>query len=168
MNKTIVTKNGEVHAEDDGNTKIVNKTNITKEHDETVKAVVEKMCQFFLLSHCRHGYSGRKPFEGKKICRFFHPVLCKKYLKNGLESGGCDGSDYEKTHPTICKSSLKKWKCFTKGKCRAGWHLKKTKFLNTDKEIETTISKSSTSGSKTKKKTEKKALVNNEPEKKKT
>ena len=40
------------------------------------------VCRYFLRQECRHGVSG-------KDCKFDHPKLCYKFIRNGSKHGGC-------------------------------------------------------------------------------
>ena len=61
---------------------------------------------------------------------FKHLVICRKYLANGTNNGGCSDKDKcGSVHPTMCTSSLKSRTCSKFGtgeKCREGYHLKNT------------------------------------------
>ena len=86
------------------------------------------MCKHFLRNKCRHGFSGRKPYEGRKECPWIHPKICMSFLNYGFGENGCRLKDKcSKTHPKICRESLKNRTCNSDGdKCKYGYHLKNT------------------------------------------
>ena len=43
--------------------------------------VSEEICSLFRSGICRHGLSGKKPWENTPYCRFYHPRICKKLFK---------------------------------------------------------------------------------------
>ena len=60
-------------------------------------------------------------------------MTCRKYLNNGNGTGGCTfGEKCKFVHPKICPSSLKDKTCDNCGpgvRCRRGFHLRGTKFV---------------------------------------
>ena len=119
-----------------------------KKNSDEVKAD----CKYFLKNNCRHGLSGKTQFEGKSECPFNHPQLCRKFINNGWNVGGCRKKDTcERKHPKICASSLRERKCIkinTNEKCVEGYHLKNTVGYNlntqSNKEEEVKASEPST------------------------
>ena len=79
------------------------------------------VCRYFLRQECRHGVSG-------KDCKFDHPKLCYKFIRNGSKHGGCKKQQCNFFHPRLCQSSQKERKCVQKS-CKL-YHLKGTKREN--------------------------------------
>jgi DNA-directed RNA polymerase subunit RPC12/RpoP len=95
--------------------------------DEKVKEV----CKHFLSNSCRHGFFGKTPKGTKAKCDFSHPTTCKKYMDDGIGTGGCvKGNKCTKLHPKMCGQSLKSRTCAnlqSGGRCKSGYHVRGTK-----------------------------------------
>ena len=62
----------------------------------THTAVKKPVCKFFLRQKCQHGRKGTS-------CKFDHPKLCFKFIKNGDKRGGCsEGPNCSFVHPKLC------------------------------------------------------------------
>ena len=76
-------------------------------------------CRYYLRQSCKHGRKGTG-------CKFEHPKLCFKYIKNGDLRGGCkEGSSCSFVHPKLC-NSYKTRVC--KRKNCSYFHVRNTKF----------------------------------------
>ena len=65
----------------------------------------ETICRFFLRKRCKYGIKGEK-------CKFTHPPLCNKLLKDGYSEKGCTkGTKCKFFHPKMCCQSLNKREC---------------------------------------------------------
>ena len=82
------------------------------------------LCRKFKFGNCPHGMSGKSLQNGQK-CKFNHPRLCHKFMKNGnFGRYGCKNTSCEYFHPIICQNSFKRRKCLIKNCSK--WHLKGT------------------------------------------
>jgi hypothetical protein len=91
----------------------------------------KEVCKHFLSNSCRHGFFGKTPKGTKEKCDFNHPTTCKKYMDDGIGTGGCiKGNKCTKLHPKMCGQSLKTRTCAnlqSGGRCKAGYHVRGTK-----------------------------------------
>ena len=90
------------------------------------RVATKPVCRYFLRKECRHGVTGNG-------CKFEHPKLCFKYIRNGNKFGGCKKEQCRFYHPKLCNESLKERKCL-KTSCKF-YHVKGTRreedcFLN--------------------------------------
>jgi hypothetical protein len=89
------------------------------------------VCKHFLSNSCRHGFFGKTPKGTKAKCDFSHPPTCKKYMDDGIGTGGCiKGNKCTKLHPKMCGQSLKSRTCAnlqSGGRCKSGYHVRGTK-----------------------------------------
>ena len=78
------------------------------------------LCKFYANGSCKY----------KHECRFDHPKMCNKFIKNGLlkkfNPAGCDAK-CNKFHPNACRDSLRSKEC-ARDNCRF-FHLKGTTLL---------------------------------------
>ena len=86
----------------------------------THTAVKKPVCKFFLRQKCQHGRKGTS-------CKFDHPKLCFKFIKNGDKRGGCsEGPNCSFVHPRLCNG-------YKSGVCKRTncnfFHTKNTKIL---------------------------------------
>ena len=72
--------------------------NLTKNQNK------RKVCRYFLRRTCMHGAKG-------EACKFEHPKLCYKFIRNGSKNGGCKKEDCAFYHPKLCQNSLRERKC---------------------------------------------------------
>ena len=64
-----------------------------------------KVCTFHLQGRCKFGIRGQKKEDGKvKMCPYFHPKVCEKYLAHGKR--GCN-SGCKRLHPKMCQNVKK-------------------------------------------------------------
>ena len=64
-----------------------------------------KVCTFHLQGRCKFGMRGQKEEDGKlKMCPFFHPKVCEKYLAHGKR--GCN-TGCKRLHPKMCQNVKK-------------------------------------------------------------
>lgn len=82
------------------------------------KSVPGKVCKFYLRRNCRHGLKGDE-------CKYLHPKICFKWLRNGSDRGGCKKDNCSFFHPKLCTISIKSRKCSRKN-CNL-FHVKGTK-----------------------------------------
>ena len=80
-------------------------------------------CRYYLRNSCKHGKKGA-------TCKFDHPKLCFKFIKNGDKRGGCNkGTNCNFVHPKLCNS-------YKSGVCRrpncSFYHTKSTKISRDD------------------------------------
>ena len=70
----------------------------------------EKICNFCIRGHCRHGFLGRRATKEGPRCKFKHSQACKAWMKNGSRTTAplrCNlGPECKYAHPKICKESL--------------------------------------------------------------
>ena len=93
---------------------------------QSIEEVKETVCNKLRHGTCPHGISGKTEYKGK-VCDFFHPKLCKKFIRNGPGGRyGCKKSqdDCPFFHPRLCQKSVKFRKCLDR-KC-SRTHLKGT------------------------------------------
>ena len=93
--------------------------------------VSEEICSLFRSGICRHGLSGKKPWENTPHCRFYHPRICKKLFKYGPNKPkGCQGnySGCQNFHPRLCLKHLE-GEC-ANAICPFGMHLKCVTIVN--------------------------------------
>ena len=83
----------------------------------------KKTCRDFASGTCKFGTSGRRDGE----CKFYHPRLCAKFLRNGThQTRGClKDKQCTDFHPHMCATSLRKRECFDE--LCPYWHVKFTK-----------------------------------------
>ena len=68
-------------------------------------ARTKKVCTFHLQGRCKFGMRGQKEEDGKlKMCPFFHPKVCEKYLAHGER--GCN-TGCKRLHPKMCQNVKK-------------------------------------------------------------
>ena len=115
-NNNIVNNVDEIHelSNTDNNTNAVVQTNTD---DKVIGDDDHIICSFYKKGTCKYGVSG-------KGCKFFHPKLCKKFLRFGKKhSRGCNTIDCKKFHPTVCPKSLNNQQC-DKNHCTFFYHVR--------------------------------------------
>ena len=96
-----------------------------KGESRTSKPPNDELCKYFNSGKCCHGFSWRKPHEDKDECPYFHPKICPKLFKFGLDrSKGCQGlkAGCNEYHPHLCKNHIK-GQC-EGNNCSEGFHLR--------------------------------------------
>ena len=113
-----------------------------KTHDEES----DKHCKYFLKGSCRHGFLGKKSYEGVEKCKYVHPMVCKKFMNYGkAKDFGCQG-ECDLVHVTMCKESLNGKECTKIGdrkRCPYGYHIKDKRTPEKSSEVVTRTEKKS-------------------------
>ena len=62
---------------------------------------IKTVCRYYSAGKCQHGRVGSD-------CRFSHPNMCRKYIKNGYNNNnGCTrGANCKFFHPKLCHDSV--------------------------------------------------------------
>ena len=78
-----------------------------KEETNNSNSKSKAICRYFLRRKCKYGVVG-------KDCKFEHPKLCYKYIRNGSKHGGCKKIDCQYYHPKLCINSIRDRACLKK------------------------------------------------------
>jgi hypothetical protein len=106
------------------------------------------ICRFFRKGHCKYGFLGKFPRDGRQECPFSHPKPCSKLLDYGTDSTSSKGCGNRRKcgdmHPKMCKESMENKTCSRMkdgGRCDQGYHVRGTKATRTSKPPPTKPSK---------------------------
>ena len=70
------------------------------------------VCGFYRRGNCRHGQSGKTPWQNSTQCKYRHPKKCYKYCKYGTHPVmGCNNKYCKLMHPLLCKYSIEEGSC---------------------------------------------------------